>query len=100
MILKIEKQTRKPLVEREEIIAKAEANVTPKKADVQEQIATMLNKPKELVIVKHVYPQFGKKEAKIIVYVYDTLEAVKKFEKQKEKKEKAEAKEEVTKEKG
>ncbi|MEM2089920.1 MAG: hypothetical protein QXL88_02425 [Candidatus Pacearchaeota archaeon] len=86
MIIKIEKQERKPLVEREEIIARFELEATPKKDLVQEELAKMLNKEKELVVVKHVYQQFGKHESKVIAYVYNSLEALQKFEKKKEKK--------------
>lgn len=84
-MLKIEKQEYKPLVERTEIIATISSAPTPKKTEVQEKLAELLKKEKELVIVKHVYQEFGKREAKIIAYVYDSPDALKKFEKIKKK---------------
>jgi len=81
MELKIEKKDHKQLVERMEIEAKSTSKTTPNNIEVQEAIASELKKDKELVVVKHIYPEFGSDQQKIIVYVYDSIDAKKKFEK-------------------
>jgi ribosomal protein S24E len=92
-MLSIEKKESKPLLEREEIYAIVKSKVTPSLTSVQEEIANKLEKKKELVVVKNVYQRFGKQEASVVAYVYDSEEALKKFEpKKKEKKAKVEEK--------
>lgn len=94
-MLKIIKKEYKPLVEREEIVGIYESKVTPKRADLIEELATQLKKQKDLIVIKHIYQEFGKNESKIFIYVYDSIESLKKFEKTKEKpKEKTQEKEE------
>ncbi|MCS7134399.1 MAG: hypothetical protein NZ889_00870 [Candidatus Pacearchaeota archaeon] len=88
MKITIEKKEYKPLVERTEILAKAEKEITPTKEEIREQLSSLLEKPKELIVVKHIYQQFGKQESKIIAYVYDSQESLKKFEKNKKEKQK------------
>jgi len=81
MELKIEKQEEKKLVERLEIRAKATAfQATPSNAQVQEELAKQLGKPAELIVLKHIYQEFGSSEADILAYVYNTPESLKKFE--------------------
>ncbi|MEM4702889.1 MAG: hypothetical protein QXP53_00140 [Candidatus Pacearchaeota archaeon] len=85
--MRIEKQEYKPLTSRTEIEAKVEAKITPSNLQIQEELSKKLEKDKELIVVKHIYQSFGKHEAKIIAYVYDSKEALKKFEpKKKERK--------------
>lgn len=80
MELVIEKKEAKPLLEREEIKAIVKSAITPSNAQVKEAIASKLNKPTELVVIKSIYPQFGKQESTISAFVYDNEEALKKFE--------------------
>lgn len=85
--MKIEKQEKKSLVEREEILAVAEEKVTPSKAKIQEELAVLIKKDKELIVVKHIYQKFGSNKSNVIAYAYDSAESLKKFEpKKKEKK--------------
>ena len=68
--------------------------MTPSMASVKEELSGLLKKDKELIVVKKVKSKFGMQEAGITVYVYDSPEALKKFEpKKKEKKAAAEKKE-------
>jgi len=81
MELKIEKKEQKLLVDRVEIVASLESKKTPSNLDVQEEIAKQFNKVKELVVVKHIFSGFGCNSIKIIAYVYNKIESLKKFEK-------------------
>ena len=99
MEFKIEKQESKPLVEREEVILRiTKTEATPSNDQVQEIIGKLLKKPKELVVVKNIYQKFGMSEAIASAYVYNSEEALKKFE-PKTKKGKEVKKEEKTEEK-
>lgn len=86
MEIQILKQEKKSLIGREEIEATITVEITPSNKQVQEQLSKKLNKNPELIVIKHIYPKFGSHENKIIAYVYDTEESLKKFEKKKEKK--------------
>lgn len=93
-MITIEKKENKPLLGREEIYAISQDKVTPSMASVKEELAGLLKKDKELIIVKKVESKFGVQEAEIKAYVYDSQEALKNFEpKKKEKKTAAEKKE-------
>lgn len=102
MKIKIEKKEEKPLVEREEIFLKIiDAAITPSKDQVREELAKLIGKPKEEIVVKKISQKFGEQDKFAIVYVYNSEEALKKFEpKKKEKKAEAQAdkKKEETKE--
>lgn len=90
MELIIKKKEAKPLVEREEIKAVIKSDVTPPYDQVKEALASKLNKPAELIVVKNVYSEFGKRESDVRAFVYNSIDALKKFEpKPKAKKEKA-----------
>ncbi len=68
---------------------------TPSRADVRKMIAAAQKVKEDLVVIRHIYPKFGKSLAKVIVHLYDTVEDLKKYEvvikdiKEKEKKEEA-----------
>ena len=72
-MMKIEKQEKKPLVERDEIHAIAEEKVTPSKAKIQEELANLTKKEKDLIVVKHVYQKFGSNKSDVIAYAYEFL---------------------------
>jgi ribosomal protein S24E len=78
--MKIEKREYKTLVEREEIYAFNESDVTPSKSSIQEEISALVKKPKEQIVVKKIDQKYGSHESKILVYVYDSLDSLKKFE--------------------
>ena len=53
---------------------------TPSRLDLKKQLAKKLNKDPELVILKHIYPKYGKSDVKVIAHVYDNKEELEKFE--------------------
>ena len=55
-------------------------NETPSRDNVRAEVARQLNQKEELVVIKHIYPRFGKKEAKVIAHVYSNLEELKRIE--------------------
>ncbi len=99
MEFKIEKQEDKLLVDREEIILKiTNIEATPSNAQVQEVIAKLTNKNKELIVIKKIHQKFGMHEAIVTAYIYNSEESKKKFEikkkgKTEEKKEEPKAEE-------
>ena len=91
-MINVEKKENKPLLDREEIYAIVKERVTPSLTAMQEEIAKKLEKKKELVVIKNVYPRYGKQEAAVIAYVYNSEESLKKFEPKKKEKKVAEEK--------
>ena len=84
MDLEITKERETPLLERTRISAKAHFDdKTPTRAVIQKKIADKLKKDPKLVIVRHVYQRYGKKEAKVIAHVYDKEDNIVKLEGQK-----------------
>ena len=62
---------------------------TPSKEETKKKIAEMTKANADLVIVKHIYTQFGSQKGKFIAYVYENEDMKKKIEpKKKEKKKK------------
>ena len=96
MEFKIEKQENKPLVERDEIIVKiTKIDATPSNAQVQEAIAKLTKKNKDLIVIKKIHQKFGMNECVALAYIYTNQEALKKFEPKKKKSKKEEKKEAV-----
>jgi ribosomal protein S24E len=44
--------------------------VTPSRLDLLKAISKKFNTKEDLVIIKHIYPQFGIKKTKVIVHLY------------------------------
>lgn len=87
MKLKIETNEDKPVVDRCELRVKIEdVAATPSNEYVKKEIAKIINKPEDLIVVKKILQKFGKKEAEAIVFVYNSLESLKKFEPKKKEK--------------
>jgi microtubule-associated protein 1 len=64
--------------------------VTPSKEELKKQIASLLKADEKLVVVKNVRTFFGKEEAEVAAYQYESEEDLKKIEpKKKAAKEKA-----------
>jgi len=60
-----------PLLSRTEIIAKdSYTGATPSRDSIKERLANTLKANKELLVIKHIYPEFGFGNAKIIAYLY------------------------------
>jgi len=69
------------LLSRTEIIAKdSYTGSTPSRESIKERLAKTLNANKDLLVVKHIYPEFGFGTAKIVAYAYSTKENMKKIE--------------------
>ncbi len=87
MNIEITKHEKKELVEREEVTALVSGTTsTPSKTQVQEKLAEKLNKSKELIIIKNIFPKFGSNENKVIAYIYNSENSLKKFEPKKKEK--------------
>jgi len=77
----IESKKEKKLVERTECnVILEDFKATPSNVQIQEEVAKIMNKPKELIVTKKVSQGFGLNEAKALVYVYDSEASFKKFE--------------------
>ena len=88
MKAKIISKKEKKLVERTECeVILEDFDATPSGAAIAEEVAKLLNKPKEAIVTKNVSQGFGSSEAKALVYVYDSAESLKKFEPKKKSKE-------------
>lgn len=88
MELKIIDKKEQPLLSRTEIVAEAVFDAaTPSKQDIKSKIASLVKSNENLVVVRHIYTEFGAKKAKILAYSYINDAELKKIEpKKKEKK--------------
>jgi len=90
MEISIIKKYYNELLQREEITAVLNPQVPYE--DAKKMISQEIKKPVELIVIKRINPEFGKKEAGVEAYAYSSEEAMKKFEpKPKVKKEAAPA---------
>ena len=55
---------------------------TPSRIELVKAIAKKFNVSEELIVIKHIYSQFGKKKTKIIAHIYPDKDKVKMFESQ------------------
>ena len=55
----------------------------PSRLGLKNEVSKILNIKPELVVIKHIYCQFGKSKAKIIAHVYDSKEKMAIFESEK-----------------
>ena len=53
---------------------------TPSRLELLKAVAKKFNISQDLVVIKHIYPQFGRKKSKLIVHIYDDKEKLKIFE--------------------
>ena len=86
MELKIKTQTPRPFLGRKELVLEGHAATTPSKVQLKEEIVKMTGSPAEMVVIKKVNQQFGKKDFLVDSYVYDSEKSFKEFEKEKKKK--------------
>lgn len=95
---KVLNETDNKLLNRKEIEYEVEySGATPTKEKIKDELAKDLKLNPELVVVKHIYPYYGKRKSKVIVYIYDNVDNLKRIE-IKNKKAKIEKVEEKTKE--
>jgi len=99
MDLNIIKKQDNPLLSRAEIELEASFfnEATPKKENIKKSIASIQKADEKLVVVKHVYSDFGDGKAKVLAYIYKSEDELKKIE---PKKKKAKPEEGVPKEEG
>jgi len=69
------------LLSRTEIIAKdSYTGATPSRGSIKERLTNTLKANKDLLIIKHIYPEFGFGTAKIIAYLYSNKKEMEKIE--------------------
>ena len=85
MELKILTQIERPYLGRKELVLKGSADTTPSKAQLKEETSKIASAPVEMVVVKKVNQQFGKKDFEVEVYIYSDEKSMKEFEKEKKK---------------
>jgi len=87
MELKLSTKIEKPYLGRKEVVLKGSSDTTPSKVQLKEEAAKLVSSPAELVVIKRVNQQFGRKSFEVEVYVYNDEKSMKEFEKEKKKKE-------------
>ncbi|MBI5389571.1 hypothetical protein HZB01_04290 [Candidatus Woesearchaeota archaeon] len=81
MKLEMLKQKEIPLLSRKRVSFSATyEGKTPQRNELLKQVATMMKVPENLVIIKHIYTQFGQNTVKIIAHVYKNDEELVRFE--------------------
>ena len=88
MELTITEEKPNPYLKRKEVQGKITfENATPSNTDVRKKISEMMKANEELIVMKHIYTQFGSQKAKFLAYIYESKEMKNKIEpKKKEKK--------------
>jgi len=70
-----------PLLSRTEIIAKdSYTGATPSRGSIKDRLANTLKANKELLVIKHIYPEFGFGTAKIIAHLYSNKKDMERIE--------------------
>ena len=80
MEFKVKTQKANTFFERSELVIEAKDNATPSYAAIKAEVAKKLKVGEELVVVKRVDQQFGMKDVTAEVQVYNSPEAMKKYE--------------------
>jgi small subunit ribosomal protein S24e len=81
MELKIENERYNPVIERWELICRVtEQDAVPSRGEVVEKLAGMRGVDKELVIIRKIKPEFGKRESVVIANIYKNIEVLKEIE--------------------
>lgn len=72
MQLEVLKEREMPLLSRKRVtLTVKDAMGTVSRHELVDEIARRLNVTRNLVIIKHIYPQFGTRSAKIIANIYE-----------------------------
>jgi len=85
MEIKISSKTEKPFLGRKELLLKGSADTTPSKVQLKEEVSKLSSVPAEMIVIKRVKQQFGKKDFEVEAYAYDNESSLKQFEKEKKK---------------
>lgn len=84
--LKINEKKEQKLLSRSEIKGSISFDgTTPSNDAVKDALAKSIGKDAKLVVVKHVYTDFGKRSALVLAYAYDNEEKLKEIEVKKKK---------------
>ena len=87
MNIQIQSQKNNTLMSRKEVSATlAYDKSTPSKEELRKQLSTAMKVDPGLMVIKHIYPGFGRRMATIIVYNYESAEAMKNLEPEKKEK--------------
>ncbi|MDI9610349.1 MAG: 30S ribosomal protein S24e [Archaeoglobaceae archaeon] len=111
MEIRVESERYNPLLKRKEVHLKVAFNGrTPSRAEIREKVAGIMNSEPSRIVLDHIKTEFGKREAKVYVKIYDSPEALKTIEERhiiernfpelREEKKEVEAKEEQPKQEG
>lgn len=77
----IREQKEQPLLQRLEIQGRIVfEGATPSNVHVTEELAKKIKADANLIVLRHLYTQFGYQQVRFIAYVYQTQEARKKYE--------------------
>jgi len=86
--VKVGKKTHNPLMQRDEVECFVNFDSgTPKQDEIKAAVAKALAATQDLVVIKKFAQNFGAKQAKVLICVYKSSEAMKKTVKEKKKKE-------------
>lgn len=81
MKLEIKSEKEVPLLSRKRVKMKAVfEKETPSRDAVKKEAAKALKTKEELTVIKHIYPAFGRKEAKVIAHIYKNADDMKSIE--------------------
>jgi small subunit ribosomal protein S24e len=73
MDLKLIKEKDYPLLSRKRVTFTGEASgATPSRLELKDNVAKLLKKKPEEVVIRHVYTKFGNKNIKIIAHAYNS----------------------------
>lgn len=81
MIMEVLKEKDMKLLSRKRLTLLVEnKGATPSRQDLVKEIAKKFKTDEELVIIKHIYQQFGKNKTKLMVHIYEDKDKMKIFE--------------------
>lgn len=81
MKLQIITEEKNDLLGRKDLTCKVEfEGATPKKTDIQKEIANTTKSQEDLVVVKVIKNNYGEEVANVFAYIYDSIEDLKKLE--------------------
>ncbi len=97
--MEIIKKTKAPLLSRTNVVAEInhKEKQTPSRENIKEELSKDLKADKQLILVDHIYTNYGDNKSDIIAYIYDSKEAMEKIGKVKIEEPKTEVKEETPK---
>jgi ribosomal protein S24E len=79
--MKITKKTKTPLLSRIDVVAEINhpEKRTPSREEIKEELSKELKADKKLILVDHIYTNYGDNKSEIIAYIYDSKETMEKI---------------------